>query len=202
MGTLGTAFWVETGAALLGIWGVWDLGGGRRRGYISGVLSTSAYVVLCAIHGIYADAVINGWYTVMGFVGWFAWGQRKTENGGVPVRTMDVQGFWAGVGSGFLAWVWVWFLLRFYTDSTVVVWDATTSALAITAMLWMAAGYTWNWPLWLIINMLSVGLYIHKGMLPTAGQYTVFAILALRGWWIWSRARLVLTEERDESLLL
>jgi len=31
MGTLGTAFWVETGAALLGIWGVWDLGGGRRH---------------------------------------------------------------------------------------------------------------------------------------------------------------------------
>jgi len=202
MGTLGTAFWVETGAALLGIWGVWDLGGGRRRGYISGVLSTSAYVVLCAIHGIYADAVINGWYTVMGFVGWFAWGQRKTENGRVPVRTMDVQGFWAGVGSGLLAWFLFCFLLRFYTDSTVVVWDATTSALAITAMLWMAAGYTWNWPLWLIINMLSVGLYIHKGMLPTAGQYTVFAILALRGWWIWSRASLVLTEERDESLLL
>ena len=93
MGTLGTAFWVETGAALLGIWGVWDLSGGRRRGYISGVLSTSAYVVLCAIHGIYADAVINGWYTVMGFVGWFAWGQRKTENGGVPLRSMDAQGF-------------------------------------------------------------------------------------------------------------
>jgi len=202
METLGTAFWVETVAALLGIWGVWNLGGGRRRGYISGVLSTSSYVVLCAIHGIYADAVINGWYTVMGFVGWFAWGQRKTEKGGVPVRAMDAQGFWAGVGFGLLAWFLFWGLLRSYTDSTVVVWDATTSALAITAMLWMASGYTWNWPLWLIINMLSVGLYIHKGMFPTAGQYAVFGFLALRGWWIWSRARLVLTEQRDETLLL
>jgi len=202
MESLGTAFWVETGAALLGIWGVWDLGGGRRRGYISGVLSTTTYIVLCVLHGIYADAVINGWYTVMGFVGWFAWGQRKTENGGVPLRSMDAQGFWAGVGSGLLAWFLFWGLLRYFTDSTVVVWDATTSALAITAMLWMAAGYTWNWPLWLIINLLSVGLYVHKGMLPTAGQYTVFAILALRGWWIWSRARLVRTEPQDEKSLL
>lgn len=202
MESLGTAFWVETGAALLGIWGVWDLGGGRRRGYISGVLSTSAYVVLCAIHGIYADAVINGWYTFMGFVGWFAWGQRKSDEGFVPVRPMDAQGFWIGTGTGLMAWFLFLGLLRYFTDSTVVVWDASTSALAITAMLWMAAGYTWNWPLWLIINLLSVGLYIHKGMLPTAGQYTVFAILALRGWWIWSKARLVLNEERDDSLLL
>lgn len=202
MESLGTAFWVETGAALLGIWGVWDLGGGRRRGYISGVLSTSAYVVLCAIHGIYADAVINGWYTFMGFVGWFAWGQRKSDEGFVPVRPMDAQGFWIGTGTGLMAWFLFLGLLRYFTDSTVVVWDASTSALAITAMLWMAAGYTWNWPLWLIINLLSVGLYVHKGMLPTAGQYTVFAILALRGWWIWSKGRLVLNEERDDSLLL
>ena len=202
MESLGTAFWVETGAALLGIWGVWDLGGGRRRGYISGVLSTTTYIVLCALHGIYADAVINGWYTVMGFVGWFAWGQRKSDEGFVPVRPMDAQGFCIGTGTGLMAWFLFWGLLRYFTDSTVVVWDATTSALAITAMLWMAAGYTWNWPLWLIINLLSVGLYVHKGMLPTAGQYTVFAILALRGWWIWSKGRLVLNEERDDSLLL
>ena len=162
MESLGTAFWVETGAALLGIWGVWDLGGGRRRGYISGVLSTTTYIVLCALHGIYADAVINGWYTVMGFVGWFAWGQRKSDEGFVPVRPMDAQGFWIGTGTGLMAWFLFWGLLRYFTDSTVVVWDATTSALAITAMLWMAAGYTWNWPLWLIINILSVGLYVHN----------------------------------------
>jgi nicotinamide mononucleotide transporter len=187
METLGTAFWVETGAALLGIGGVWDLGSGRRRGYISGVLSTTTYIVLCALHGIYADAVINGWYTVMGLVGWFAWGQRKSDDEFVPVRSMDLRGFWAGVGSGLSAWLLFWGLLRYFTDSTVVVWDATTSALAITAMLWMAAGYTWNWPLWLIINLLSVGLYVHKGMFPTAVQYAVFGFLALRGWWIWSK---------------
>jgi nicotinamide mononucleotide transporter len=54
-------------------------------------------------------------------------------------------------------------------------------------MLWMAAGYLWNWPLWLIINLMSVGLYLHKGMLPTALQYGVFTGLAIRGWWKWAR---------------
>ena len=202
MWSLGPMFWVEIGASLLGILGVWDLGGGRRRGYISGILSTSVYVALCSIHGIYADAVINAWYTLMGFVGWFAWGQRKDAGVIVAVRPMGTKGFWVGIGSGLLAWFVFWGLLRYYTDSTVVVWDATTSALAITAMLWMAAGYTWNWPLWLIINVLSVGLYLHKGMVPTAGQYLVFGFLALRGWWIWSRAGLALNKAKDEPLLL
>lgn len=181
------ACWVETGAALLGIWGVWDLGNGKRRGYISGFVSTTIYIVLCSANGIYADAIINAWYSIMGVVGWFAWKNRQRSSEGIPIQAMTCQGLSLGLGLGVLAWLLFWFLLHFYTDSTVVVWDATTSALAITAMVWMAAGFAWNWPLWLIINILSIGLYFYKGMIPTALQYLILGFLALRGWWIWRR---------------
>ncbi|MFM9142375.1 MAG: nicotinamide riboside transporter PnuC [Bacteroidota bacterium] len=180
-------FWVETGAAVLGVWGVWDLGSGLRRGYISGMVSTFAYVFLCAWNGIYADAVINVWYTVMGAVGWLAWKKRTGENTVIPIQSITAQGLVWGLVLGVCAWLLFGYLLMTYTDSSIVWWDATTSALAITAMVWMAAGYTWNWPLWLIINFLSVGLYLYKGMVPTALQYLVFGFLAIRGWRIWNR---------------
>lgn len=180
-------FWVETGAAVLGVWGVWDLGSGLRRGYISGMLSTITYVFLCAWNGIYADAVINGWYTVMSVVGWLAWTKRTGGNPSKLFQSMTRQGLVGGLVGGLSALLLFGYLLSTYTDSTVVWWDATTSALAITAMVWMAAGYTWNWPLWMVINLLSVGLYLYKGMIPTALQYLVFGFLALRGWRIWTR---------------
>lgn len=183
----GPSFWVETGAAILGILGVWDLGSGLRRGYLSGVASTVLYIFLCAVNGIYADAVINVWYSIMGVVGWVSWKQRLVESQTHLVQAMTSQGLGLGLGLGLLAWFIFWFVLKNYTDSSVVLWDTTTSALAITAMLWMAAGYRWNWPLWLIINLMSVGLYLHKGMIPTALQYCVFAGLAVRGWWKWTR---------------
>jgi nicotinamide mononucleotide transporter len=183
----GPLFWVETGAAILGIWGVWDLGSGLRRGYLSGIASTFLYIFLCAVNGIYADAIINAWYSIMGIVGWYSWKHRQGLAHTVPVQAMTRQGLIRGLGFGILAWISFWFLLKYYTNSTVVLWDTTTSSLAITAMLWMAAGYLWNWPLWLIINLMSVGLYLHKGMLPTALQYGVFTGLAIRGWWKWAR---------------
>ena len=183
----GPSFWVETGAAILGIWGVWDLGSGFRRGYLSGLASTVLYIFLCAANGIYADAIINVWYSIMGVVGWFSWKQRQVESQTHLVQAMTRQGLVLGLGFGLMAWFFFWFVLKNYTDSTVVLWDTTTSALAITAMLWMAAGYLWNWPLWLIINFLSVGLYLYKGMVPTALQYLVFGFLAIRGWRIWNR---------------
>jgi nicotinamide mononucleotide transporter len=181
------AFWVEIGAAILGVWGVWDLGSGLRRGYLSGCVSTFAYVFLCVNGGIYADAVINAWYTIMGVVGWFAWHHRQKEAENRFVQTLSYKGLVLGLSLGVLAWLLFWFLLKNYSDSTVVLWDSTTSALAITAMFWMTAGFIWNWPLWLIINLFSVGLYLHKGMAPTAIQYMIFTGLAIRGWWIWAR---------------
>ncbi|MFM8316746.1 MAG: nicotinamide riboside transporter PnuC, partial [Bacteroidota bacterium] len=162
-------------------------GSGLRRGYLSGVASTVLYIFLCAANGIYADAVINVWYSIMGVVGWFSWKQRQGESQTHLVQAMTGQGLVLGLGLGLLAWFFFWFVLKNYTDSSVALWDTTTSALAITAMLWMAAGYRWNWPLWLIINLMSVGLYLHKGMTPTALQYCVFAVLAVRGWWKWTR---------------
>ena len=93
-------FWVETGAAVLGVWGVWDLGSGLRRGYISGMLSTITYVFLCAWNGIYADAVINGWYTVMSVVGWLAWTKRTGGNPSNLFQSMTRQGLVVGLVGG------------------------------------------------------------------------------------------------------
>lgn len=183
-------FWIELVAAFLGVLGVWDLGSGKKRGYISGFVSTTTYIVLCATKGIYADAVINGWYSVMSVVGWYSWSKRQVLAGeivGIPRQSMDWRALRVGIVIGVGSWILFVVILCYGTDSRIVVWDATTSAMAVTAMLWMASGYVWNWPLWLIINALSVGLYLHKEMIPTAVQYFVFGVLAIRGWYIWTR---------------
>lgn len=179
-------YW-EILAAFLGVWGVWDLGKGKRRGYVSGTVSTTLYVLLCYQNGIYADAWTNVWYSVMGIYGWRTWLVRERQNGGFVVVALNARNLGAGLGLGLGTWVLAVFLLVRYTDSTVPIWDATTTALAVLAMFWMAAGHTVHWPVWVLVNLLSVGLYFSKNMYPTAVQYFVFLILAFRGWWLWHR---------------
>ena len=44
-----------------------------------------------------------------------------------------------------------------------------------------------NWPLWLVVNVISVGLFVTKAMWLTALLYAVFAVLSIWGWKAWLR---------------
>jgi nicotinamide mononucleotide transporter len=46
-----------------------------------------------------------------------------------------------------------------------------------------------NWPLWLVLDVLYVGLFVYKELYLTAGLYGLFCLLALHGWRQWRRAQ-------------
>ena len=45
-----------------------------------------------------------------------------------------------------------------------------------------------NWAVWIIVNVVSVGLFAYKALWLTAGLYVVFIVLSVAGWRAW-RAR-------------
>jgi nicotinamide mononucleotide transporter len=45
-----------------------------------------------------------------------------------------------------------------------------------------------SWPLWILINILSVWLFASQGLFATAGLYAVFLCIACWGWDEWRRA--------------
>ena len=47
-----------------------------------------------------------------------------------------------------------------------------------------------SWIFWISVDIVAIGVYFYKGLLPTAGLYAVFLFLASAGFWKWSRIRL------------
>jgi nicotinamide mononucleotide transporter len=45
-----------------------------------------------------------------------------------------------------------------------------------------------NWPVWLAVNVLSLGLFALKGLWLTVLLYVIFAVLSLAGWRAWRRS--------------
>jgi nicotinamide mononucleotide transporter len=41
------------------------------------------------------------------------------------------------------------------------------------------------WPLWIVLDVIFVGLFLYKGMYLTAALYGLFALLAVKGWRTW-----------------
>jgi nicotinamide mononucleotide transporter len=77
-------------------------------------------------------------------------------------------------------------LVRF-TDSTVPFWDSMTTAMSMIAMWLLSRKYLEQWLVWLVVDAITVGLYIYKGIPFTAGLYTLYTALAVAGYLRWRR---------------
>ena len=65
--------------------------------------------------------------------------------------------------------------------------DAALTAFSLVAQAWMAQKRLECWPLWLVLDVLFVGLFVYKALYLTAGLYALFTLLAVQGWLAWRR---------------
>jgi nicotinamide mononucleotide transporter len=153
--------------------------------YPVGMISTGIFIWLYITHGLYADASVNLYYTVMSIVGWWMW-SRKTDGKKALAITESSKKEWGNAFIFFfICWLILFFLLRHFTDSTVPVADSFTSAAAFTGMWLMNKKKLENWTWWIITDLASIPLNYYKHLVFTSFQYLVFLILAVMGYITW-----------------
>ena len=78
-------------------------------------------------------------------------------------------------------------VLAAYTDSTVPWWDSFTTALSIIAMWMLAHKYVEQWLVWLVVDVVSCGLYLYKDLYFTSFLYGLYALIAFFGYLKWKQ---------------
>ena len=188
--TLGGApvSWLEAVASLLGL----AMVGCNLRVHPAGwplAMASAALYGFVFWHGrLYGQAALQGLFIVVSAWGWWQW-LRGTEDVGSPLRVRWMRPR-ARIGAA-LATLATWPLLAAAlavgTDSAAPLLDALTTVGAVAGQLLLARKRVENWPVWLAVNVLSVGLFVQARLWPTALLYAVFAGLAAWGWLHWSR---------------
>ncbi len=155
--------------------------------YPSGIVNTTIYIYLSLLGGLYAEASVNVYYTIMSVIGWVLWAQQRE---GVAVlritRSSRREWLWA-LGFFGLCWLALYLVLHHFTPSTVPVADGFAAAAAYTGMWLMARKKLENWLWWIVTNVASIPLYFIKGYVFTSFQYLVFLVLAVLGYVEWRR---------------
>jgi nicotinamide mononucleotide transporter len=177
---------LEAIAAITGILSVWYSRKLSILTYPVGIVSVLLYVYLCLEVKLYADAGINAWYFLLSVYGWWRW-LRPMAGEELFVQRVDKKRLILGLGMFGLAFPLLYFMLSAYTDSDVPFVDSLTTAVAITGMYWMAEKRLEHWYAWLVVDVVSVPLYLYKDMPVTALQFVVFTILATQGLFIWRK---------------
>jgi len=179
--------WLEAIAVIFGLLSVWFAKKENILVYPTGIISVLIYVYICLIVKLYADMSINAFYFIMSIYGWVKWSRKKE---GQPSRLITyasrMEWLFSFVGL-VLFFILLVFILKNYTDSTVPVWDALTTAIFIIGMWLMALKKIENWLFWIVGDLISIPLYASKGLILTSFQFTVFLALAIAGYLEWRK---------------
>jgi nicotinamide mononucleotide transporter len=198
----GTAFhllgadvsWAEVLGDLTGALCVWWAARENVWNWPIGNLNGALFLVLFVDAKLYADSILQVVFIVLGFYGWWQWtlgtGQLATE---LPVRRTTNQEWLLMVGAAVVAQACWTTWLAVHTDSPVPFWDASVLVLSLVAVWGQARKLIESWYVWIVVDVISVPLYISRELRPTAVLYAAFGGLCVVGWRTWRRS--MLTED-------
>lgn len=155
--------------------------------YPVGMVSTVIFIYLYIIHGLYADASVNFYYTVMSVIGWIMWSRKKEGSEILHITKSNKKEWIQSIIFFIVCWIILFVVLKNFTDSTVPQADAFASAAAFTGMWLMNKKKVENWIWWIITNIASIPLNYYKGLAFTSFQYIVLLVLAIAGLKEWTK---------------
>ena len=80
------------------------------------------------------------------------------------------------------------FLFDTYTDADVPYFDASATAMSFIAQYLIARKKIENWLIWMVVNVVYVGIYAYKELYLYAALFTIYLLLAIKGYWSWKAA--------------
>jgi nicotinamide mononucleotide transporter len=180
--------WLEWVAAGLGVINVALVVRRSVWNYPFGLATVALYFFVFFEARLYSDALLQIFFFVVQLYGWVNWVRSRTGAGEVPVSAMTVGALliWsAGTIMASLAWG---ILMARYTNAVAPVIDAFIAGFSISAQILMARRKIENWVLWIMVDIVAVGLYFYRDLRPTSALYLLFFILSIAGLIGWRRA--------------
>lgn len=180
---------LEIAAALTSLITIWLTARRHILCWPLGLVASALYGKVFFDSRLYSDMLLQGLFGVFILYGWLMWWRgARMADGRIVVEPLPRRGLVAGLAAGALGAVVLGFLMSRYTNAAVPWLDATLSSFSLVGQFWTARRHIANWQLWVVVDIVYVGLFIVKDLYLTAGLYAVLMVLAIIGWRTWARA--------------
>lgn len=153
--------------------------------WLFAIVSSATYAVVFFDARLYGDMALQGVFIAVSTWGWYQWlfgGEHHTP---LKVSWLGRQDWvaclvaWA-LGFALLAW-----FLRTYTNTDVPNIDGFLTAGSLVGQVLVARKKIENWIVWIVVDVLYVGLYVYKHLMLTAILYFAFILMAIAGFVAW-----------------
>ena len=156
--------------------------------FLFGLIMVALYFFVFWEKQLFAEAVLQIFFVFAQIWGWRLWLRLDGEDAQVPVRWLDWRSriVWLTTLSAIA--LNGSFLMEKYTSASAPYVDTPIAVFSVGAQILLAYRRIENWILWIVIDLVSIALYIYRDLEPTAGLYGGFLVLSLLGLQQWITA--------------
>ncbi len=177
---------IELVSAIAGIFSVVLCAKGKKSGFIFGLVNVVGYSITAFNAAYYGEVMLNIlFYVPSNIVSYFLW--SKHQNGSkkeVKCRKLS----WNQIGLGAVGVVGITALYATGLSAiggSVAGLDSLTTVLSIVATLLMAARYSEQWLCWIIVDIVTVVMWVVAGSPIMIVMWGAYLINAFHGYKLW-----------------
>jgi nicotinamide mononucleotide transporter len=178
--------WIEVLAFGLAIWMVVCNMRVQPLAWPLAIVSSLLYALLFAHSKLYGEASLQGLFVLIALWGWWQWVRHPHATAApLVVHSLSARQRWQALALTLAAWPLLGWVLHQVTDSDVPYLDALPTVGSITGQILLGRKVVENWPVWVLVNLVSIALFAVKGLWLTVLLYALFTAMAWAGWRVW-----------------
>ncbi|PKG38954.1 nicotinamide riboside transporter PnuC [Psychromonas sp. Urea-02u-13] len=203
--------WIEALGTIFGLLCIWFASQEKTINYLFGLINVMLFAVIFFQIQLYGLLLLQLFFFCANIYGWYAWTRPTAAGDTLEVRWLSKQKLMmiAAISVVAIALLTIYIDPFFFALANIAVnslnlfgaglapptlapdafpfWDATMTILSIVAQVLMTRKYVENWMLWVVINIISVGIYASQGVYAMSVQYAILMFIAANGTREWTR---------------
>lgn len=150
-------------------------------------LSTLIFLFLFWDVNLLMESALQVYYLAMAVYGWWQWRHGQRDDGSLAISRWGARQHLIAV-SGVLVLSGVsGYALSQYTEASWPYLDSFTTWGAVLTTWMVARKILENWLYWIVIDSLSIFLYLDRELYLTAGLFAAYVVIVIFGFVTWTR---------------
>ena len=147
------------------------------------------YGYLFFTYQLYGETILQGCFVVLGVYGFLVWLKTKQINHDIIIQPLGTKKAIIQIVMAIVAGVVFGWGLKTFTPAALPLLDAQLAALSLLATYWTSQKHIATWILWVVVDIVYVGMFSYKALYLTAVLYAAFVVMAGYGWYMWDKVQ-------------
>lgn len=152
------------------------------------ILGSILFIPVFFFSEFYSHMGLQFYYVFIGFYGWYLWlkgSEVDDSKQKLPVTFTTKKTAIYLILITVTLFIAISLILKYLTKSPLPILEALTFAGSIVATWMLAKKHLEHWLVWVVVNIISIGIYLYQDLYITVILYVTYLIMAIVGYFKW-----------------